>query len=353
MSSLYLRGSTWWAKSYRNGRMIRQSLRTESKAEAKQRVREMDAERKRDMRAAVTGVTTWETAAQDLREYYTAYGTRDAEEAEHRLRALTGYFRSTRLSAIDAPAIQGYVAHRKRQGRAAGTINVELATLRRALRLAHEHGKLAHVPRVRLLRPATPRSGFFEPEMFEAVCQALPVDLQLVARIGYTYGWRINSEVLTLTKAQVDLDAGTLRLEPGMTKNRDGRLVHLTPELKAMLAEQLGRVKVLERELSQVIPWVFPTSYGPYKGRRRSRVVRAWQRACREAGCPGRLKHDLRRTAARNMVNLGIPEKVVMKIGGWKTRSMLDRYHIVSPGDLQEATRRLSAQAEVAYKVGT
>jgi len=63
------------------------------------------------------------------------------------------------------------------------------------------------------------RSGFFERDAFLAVRSRLPVDLQVAANIAYTYGWRMQSEVLMLNPSQLDLDAGRLRLEPGTTKN--------------------------------------------------------------------------------------------------------------------------------------
>jgi integrase len=331
---------------------VRQSLKTQDKREVRRRLRELEAQTARGERQT-TSIATWDTAAAELLAYYQAYGTRDVTEAGYKIKVVTSYFTGWKLADLNAAAVLGYVAHRRAQGKAAATINVELATLKRALRLAHEYGRLERVPPIKLLRPAPPRAGFFEAEQFDAVASALPHDLELVVRVGYTYGWRIDSEVLTLTRRQVDLDAGTLRLDPGTTKNRDARVAYLTPQLKVAFTEQLTQVKALERELSQVIPWVFPVPYGPYKGQRRKDFVKSWMRACRHAGCVGMLCHDLRRTAVRNMLNLGVPERVAMKITGHRTTSVFHRYHIVSPSDLQEAARRLATQTKTSYNSGT
>ena len=68
---------------------------------------------------------------------------------------------------------------------------------------------------------------------------------------------------------------------------------------------------------------------------------KTWINACHAVGCPGRITHDFRRTAVRNSVRAGIPERVVMQLTGHKTRSVFERYNIVSPGDLRDAARKL------------
>ena len=100
---------------------------------------------------------------------------------------------------------------------------------------------------------------------------------------------------------------------------------------------QKALTEALQRKTGQIIPWVCHRQGKPVGDFRK-----AWATACKGAGVAGRLRHDFRRTAVRNMVNAGVPERVALTITGHKTRAVFDRYHIVSPGDLQEAARRIA-----------
>jgi integrase len=221
-------------------------------------------------------------------------------------------------------------------------INRELALLIKMLRVAYEGGKLLRLPVIRKLKEAPPRQGFFEPVAFEAVRRELRPDLQVAVALAYALGWRCQSEVLTLEFRQLDLEAGTLRLDPGQAKNEEGRFVYLPADLLPLVAAQVERVRALERKLGRIIPHLFPHLRSRHRGERIQDFRRAWQGACRRAGVPGMLRHDFRRTAVRNLVHSGVPERVAMQITDHKTRSVFDRYHIVTPTELQEAARRLT-----------
>src|SRR5262249_7888691 len=211
----------------------------------------------------------------------------------------------------------------KEAGVSNGTINRELAILIRMLRLAYENGKLFRLPVIRKLKEAAPRAGFFEREQYEAVRRRLRPDLRVAVTIAYTFGWRMRSEVLRLERRHLDLEAGTLRLDAGMTKNDEGRMVYLTPGLVPLLGEQLERVRVVERKTGAIIRYLSPYMGGCQRiGQRRRDFRKAWIKACERAGSPGMLRHDFRRTAVRNMVNAGVSERVAMTVTGHKTRSV-------------------------------
>jgi integrase len=146
--------------------------------------------------------------------------------------------------------------------------------------------------------------------------------------MGYNYGWRV-SELLNLRVQQIDLATRTIRLEPGTTKNREGREVTIESS-------------VLLELLRQCVEGKHPDDYVFTRGDKPIRDFRkSWENLCTAAGVPGLLFHDLRRTAARNLRAAGVPEEIIMRIAGWKTSSIFRRYAIVDKTDVREALQRL------------
>jgi integrase len=72
----------------------------------------------------------------------------------------------------------------------------------------------------------------------------------------------------------------------------------------------------------------------------------SWDALTETAKMPGLLFHDLRRSAVRNMVRRGVTERVAMRISGHKSRSVFDRYDIVSESDLADAALKVERGAE-------
>jgi len=341
--TLYQRGDVWWIKFYVHGRAHYESSRSTDKDVARALL-----DTRRGQRASGAPVqprldlVTYQEAAKALRTHYSVTGARDVEEADGRLAHLTAFFGQDRLPAITAERTEAYAKRRQGEGAANGTINRELGVLGKLLRLAYEHNRLARVPKLTKLAEAAPRAGFVDQAAFEAVRRHLPADLQVAVTVAYTFGWRRN-EVLTLEQRHLDLAAGTVRLDPGSTKNKDGRLCYLTPELSALLTEQLARVRALERRLGAVGLPLFPHFGKRFAGRPIRDFRRTWRTACKRAGVPGLLKHDLRRSAVRNMEQAGVPRSVAMKLTGHRTEAVYRRYAMVSPADLKAAAGRLDS----------
>jgi integrase len=241
------------------------------------------------------------------------------------------------------------------------TINRETQLLGQALRLAHQRGKIGAVPHVRQLPERNTRQGFFERGDFEAVVAALPDHLKDIARFGYQTGWR-KGEIISLTWPDVDRDGGVIRLRPEASKNGQPRLVPFDRELAALI-DRRWQARLLEDGAEvRVTDLVFHREGEPIVDFRK-----AWTSACVAAGLyhvvkqedgseqrvPEKLFHDLRRTAARNMVRAGVPERVAMEITGHRTRSMFDRYNIVSEDDLRSAMQKTAHYVDTLPRTRT
>ncbi len=170
--------------------------------------------------------------------------------------------------------------------------------------------------------------------------------LQPVIEFAYITGWR-SGEITGLEWRNVDFKAGEIRFDPGASKNREGRVFPMTSGLRKLLEAQDAERKRL-KDAGHIVARVFVRCVRKNrKGKPELRPIgsfkKAWRTACTKAGVPGRLVHDLRRTAIRNLVRAGIPERVAMTMSGHRTRSTFERYNITSGGDLKDAARRLDA----------
>jgi integrase len=340
MGGLRKRGEVWWIRYNRNGRRYEESARSSRKADAVRllQLREGDVAKGVPVTPALHR-TTFDEAVQDVINDYKANGKRTVEHVARRWTLhLQPAFGGRRLGAITTPDLRAYITARQKAGAKTATINRELAVVKRAFRLALQAGKTLQMPHVPMMRERNVRTGFFEREQFEAVRRHLPAPLQAVITFAYLTGWRVPSEVSTLQWRQIDWRSETVRLEVGTTKNDEGRTFPFgeLPALRTLLLELRDQHDAL-RKNGIVCPWVFHRDGVPVKTFRK-----AWAAACKAAGVPGRIPHDFRRTAVRNLVRAGVPERVSMQLTGHKTRSVFDRYDIVNEADLRGAVGKLA-----------
>jgi integrase len=224
-----------------------------------------------------------------------------------------------------------YVDKRLEENAGSATINRELACLKRMYRLAHQATprRVPSVPHFPHLKENNVRQGFVTPEQYAKLVASCPdLRLRTTLETAYSYGWWV-SELLALRVGQVDLAARTIRLEPGTTKNQEGREVSIESGALLELLRQCLQGKCPEDH-------VFTRGNKPIRDFRKS-----WENLCAAAGVPALLFLDLRRTAARNLRAAGVPEEIIMRIAGWKTPSVFKRYAIVDQTDVCAALQQL------------
>jgi integrase len=335
--SVFQRGRIYWIKYYKDGRPFRESSESEIRDDAERLL-------KRRLGDIVTGKFAglgperilFRELTEGVIDDYLINGRSTVDDVKQRLRDhLLPALGHIRAAEFGSGQLKRYIAERQKQGAARATINRELAIVKRAFRLAAQNDPplVNRVPHVPTLRENNVRKGFLEHEDYRRLRDALPEPIRPLLVVGYHTGARVG-ELLPLQWSQVDLAAKRIRLNPGETKNDEGRVLPIYGEMVEWLAMQ----KSIREEKFPSCKFVFHRS-----GKRISSIFKNWRDARIACDLERLIFHDLRRTAIRNMIRAGISEKIAMVISGHKTRSVFDRYNIVNDRDLTEAASKMEA----------
>jgi integrase len=288
--------------------------------------------------------------AQAMDDVYADYQSKEQRSLDHTKRRvklhLAPFFANRWIVNITTADVRAYTAHRQAEGAALASIRNELSVLKRAFKLAYQANRVPKLPYIPMPRTSNARQGFFEADQVRTVLAHVPAHVRPIIGFAFVTGWRTPSEVLPLHWRQVDLKAGEVRLDPGTTKNNEGRTFVLTSTLRTLLEGQLPMHKAMKAK-GKIVPWVFPDESGE---KFRDQWRTPFTRACEAAGCPGRIPHDFRRTAVRNRVRAGVSEGVAMRMTGHKTRSVFERYNITSQADLQAASLKYATAIDTVIE---
>lgn len=329
--SIYRRSQarTWTIKFYVDGVRHRESTGTQDRELAleylQRRLREAECGRLHPPSQRITFTEMHELLLENYRF------KRNKTDPSRHVKRLAEMFGNMRGEDITEARIREYSRRRlERDGMTPGTLRRELAVLKRMLRLASP--RLPRVPLVDLPRVDDARQGFFEEEDLQAILPHLPPHARHLVEFLYLTGWR-SSEAFRLQWRDVDWKRQLVWLRD--SKNREPRIFAFKyhARLEGVLRSQQRAVREWELATGGICPSVFH-----WRGRPIGKLRRSWQRACRQAGIAGRLLHDFRRTAVRNLIRAGVQQAIAMKITGHKTDSVFRRYLIVDEELLAEAT---------------
>jgi integrase len=338
---LYLRGRTWWVQYNFRGKMIRESAHTDKENVAARLLRQRLGE---VTRGPLVGPVAERVTLDEMRAVlisdYRLRGNRSLATAEHFAGNLIAHF-GERCRALDITSdkVARYAETRQRDGLSNASINRETACLRHMFNLMVKAGRLGrdHVPARPHLEEAPPRSGFLDPAGFAKLRDGLPEYLREPASFLYSVGWRKGAMRSLEWFRDFELEfnpngsvvGGSMHLQALYAKNKTAQRLPLRGEPLAII-QRAWEARVPER------PYVFHRDGQPIGDFRK-----AWRKDCAAAGVRV-VPHDMRRSATRNLVRAGVPERVAMAITGHKTRAMFDRYNIVSEQDLVQAMERTS-----------
>ena len=342
---VFLRGKSWWLQFEAQDGQQREPARIldsigvlrPAKNEAEAR-RALKARRAEVLGGRFVGRPEKITVDELLDDYVTHQenvGARSLRTLKLHLVPVRAAFGSWRVVELTTAAMESYQRDRREDGRAAATINRELELLRAALRYASKQTppKLPAqlVPTVPMLPVENTRTGFFTVAEVRALLERIEdADVREFIEWAFRTGMR-RGEIGKLTWEMLDRSGSpwVLRIPGTITKNAKGRSFGFDGQARAIID-----LRVEARRLD--CPLIFHRAgrpMGPFRD--------LWKSALKAAGLPpGRLFHDLRRSAVRNLIRSGVDQTTAMKVSGHVTDSMFRRYNIVEEAETAAALKR-------------
>jgi len=335
----YKRGNIFWCCYYLRGAQYRESTESTDENTAKKFLKARLRETGADLIGARSFVTprasklTIREMVEALRADFELRGKLSQQNGYH-LGKVEKIFGDKRAVDLTAEKIDAYISERLAAGDKPATINRVTGTLSQCFTLAIRREHLSRKPYIRHLAENNARQGFFSESELLAVVEHLPEDLRDFIRFAACTGMR-SGEIKSLTWHDIEGDVLTLRGENA--KNGESRSIPLVGKLAEIIERRRAARQVNVNGVTQLCEFIFhrdgeAEAVGEFK--------KAWRAATKLAGCPGRLVHDLRRSAVRNMTQAGVGQAVAMEISGHKTASMFRRYNIVVTDDLRMALAR-------------
>lgn len=375
--SIFHNGKTdvWTIKFYFRGIPKRESSHSTDRAVAERLLKRRLAEVETKTFTPRTNVKVDELIADMLHEYRQK-GRKTIADVESRWKNhLEPSFTRLKVDDLNTDLIKRYSIKREDEGAKGPTINRELAVLKHAFNLGTkcDPKKVRAVPSFPMYKESPARKGFLNDDQYTLLareCNKEGLWFRALLTTAYSFAFR-KGELLSLRVRQVDLASREINLEE--TKNGESRIAPMTDEVATLLT-----ACVVGKENNDYVftrPAAKPgRPEEPVRGFRRR-----WAKVCCAVGlgelvCPdcypelqeqtvdakgqcsacrkkwkhqqlkyvGLLFHDLRRSGVRNLIRVGVQQKVAMQISGHKTAAIFQRYNIIDKRDIDDAGRKLN-----------
>ena len=317
----------WWiATTLPNGKRLRQSAGTENREDAEALLAKLTLDVYRQEHFGLKPERSWQEAV--VRYLEVKATLRSYRDTRRICRNLHGYLGDLKLNHINGDVVWSVIQGEMKKGNKPATINRYLALLRNLLRMARDEWQwIDHIPKIRLLPGEVERDRWLTREEADRLLAVCPPHLAAIVRFALATGCRAR-EILGLEWNRVDLNRGTAWLN--QTKNGTPRGVPLNRDALTVLQDEVGK---------------HPQFCFTFRGEpiRANVSNKGWFAALEKAGLRDFRFHDLRHTWASWHRQSGTSCDELKELGGWKTRSMVDRYAKFATDHLAIAAARIEA----------